>query len=71
MAVMLGKLYAALIDGGTAPDKATAAAEELAGYENRFAKLESDMLVLKWVTSTNAVLTLAVLVKLLVPGGHP
>jgi hypothetical protein len=29
--------------------KARAAAEELAGYENRFAKIETDLAVIKWM----------------------
>ena len=39
-------------------------AEEIAGYENRFAKLESDMAVLKWMVGTNIAVTLAVFGKL-------
>jgi hypothetical protein len=30
-------------------DKARAAAEELAGYESRFAKIETDLAVIKWM----------------------
>jgi hypothetical protein len=49
MAVMLSKTYDALIAAGAPEDKARAAAEELAGYEARFAKIETDLTVLKWM----------------------
>ena len=49
MAVMLSRTYDALIAAGAPDDKARAAAEELAGYESRFAKIETDLAVLKWM----------------------
>jgi len=49
MAVMLSRTYDALIAAGSPEDKARAAAEELAGYESRFAKIETDLAVLKWM----------------------
>jgi hypothetical protein len=39
MALQLGALRDALLDAGVAKDKADAAAEEVAGYENRLTKL--------------------------------
>jgi hypothetical protein len=47
MAVMLSKTYDALIAAGVPEDKARAAVEEPAGYESRFAKIETDLAVLK------------------------
>ena len=49
MAVMLSKTYDALIAAGAPEDKAREAAEELAGYESRFVKIETDLAVLKWM----------------------
>lgn len=49
MAVMLGSLYGALKEAGASEEKATKAAEELAGYDNRFAKPETDVAVVKWM----------------------
>jgi hypothetical protein len=49
MAVMLSKTYEAFIAAGAPEDKARAAAEELAEYERRFAKIETDLTVLKWM----------------------
>ena len=48
MAVMLSKTYDALLAAGAPEDKARAAAEELAGYESRFVKIETDPAVIKW-----------------------
>jgi hypothetical protein len=49
MAVMLSKTYDALVAAGAPEDKARDAAEELAAYENCFAKIETDLTVLKWM----------------------
>ena len=55
MALMLGQLYDAL-RAGNVPDKARAAAEEVANYEGEIAKLrieigeiKSDVRLLKWM----------------------
>lgn len=49
MAVVLAKTYDALIAAGAPEDEARDAAQELAGYENRFAKSETDLAVIKWM----------------------
>jgi hypothetical protein len=64
MAIMLSKLYAALRAANVPESAAREAAEEIAGYENRFVRLESDMAVLKWMVGTNIVITAAVFFKL-------
>lgn len=66
MAMMLAKTYAAFKAAGASEAEASAAAEEIAGYENRLAKVELDLAVLKWMVGTNLAITLAVLVKLFV-----
>jgi len=43
MTIMMSKLYAALRAGDVPEDKAAAAAEEAAAYENRFSKLDTDL----------------------------
>ena len=58
MTVMITELYDALRDAGATEDHARKAAETMAGFENRFGKIESDLLVLKWVTGTTFVLLL-------------
>ena len=66
MAIMMRKLYLALRHAGVGEDEASQAAEEVASYENRFAKMEGELLLLKWMVGFNLALTAAVLAKLLV-----
>jgi hypothetical protein len=66
MAVMLSKTYDALIAAGAPDDKARAAAEELAGYESRFVKVETDLAVLKWMVGVNLAASLSIVIKLFV-----
>jgi hypothetical protein len=65
MSVMLAELYDALKGAGAPEDQARKAAEAVATYENRFARIESDLLLLKWMVGTNTILTLSVLAILL------
>lgn len=65
MALQLGALRDALIDAGASPEKAKAAAEELAGYETRLASMDSRLILLTWMVGTNVVLTSGVLWRLL------
>jgi hypothetical protein len=58
MAIMISELYDALIAAGAPEEKARKAAETMAGFENRFAKIEADLLLLKWMTGTAIVLLL-------------
>jgi hypothetical protein len=46
MALQLGALREALIEGGASPEKANKAAEEVANYENRLANLERQISIL-------------------------
>jgi len=66
MAVMLSKTYDALIAAGAPDDKARAAAEELAGYESRFAKIETGLAALKWMVGVNLAASLSIVIKLFV-----
>ena len=49
MALMLSKTYDAFIAAGAPEDKARDAAEELAAYETRFATIEQDLAIIKWM----------------------
>jgi hypothetical protein len=66
MATMLGNVYAALVEAGASHETAQKAAEEVATYDARFARIEGDMLVLKWMSGTTLALVVAVLLKLFV-----
>jgi hypothetical protein len=69
MAVMMGNLYDALVKAGAGEETARKAAEEMAGYDNCFSKLEADVGLLKWTVGFNLAVTVAILGKLLV-GSH-
>lgn len=64
MPVMMEKLYDALRAGNVPDDKARAAAVEAANFENRLSKVESDLLVLKWMIGFNLAISVAILFKL-------
>jgi hypothetical protein len=70
MALQLGALREALIEGGTSPEKAAAAAEEVASYENRLASVETKLValggkveLLTWMVGFNLAMTATVLWK--------
>ncbi|HKM62900.1 MAG TPA: hypothetical protein VJY39_10455 [Acidisphaera sp.] len=63
MALQLGALRDALLEAGVSEDKARKAAEEMAGYENRLASIDTRLSVLTWMAGTNIALTVAVLFK--------
>jgi hypothetical protein len=69
MAGMMGNLYDALKSAGADDEKARKAAEEIAAYDNRFAKVESDVAILKWMVGFNIGLTLLVAGLVLRLGG--
>ena len=50
MTTMIAEVYDAFIAAGTPEDKAKAASQALADYENRLSKIDADLLVLKWMT---------------------
>ena len=65
MAMMLGSLYEALVSANVPGEKAQKAAEEVAAYENRLARIEADLSVLKWMVGFNIALVVGVLTLLL------
>ena len=61
MALQLGALREALIAAGAPAEKADKASEEVAGYENRVAGIETKLAVLTWMVAFNLATTVAVL----------
>ena len=49
MATMIMEVYEAFMDAGASEEKARAAARAIADDESRFAKIESDLIVFKWM----------------------
>jgi hypothetical protein len=62
--MMLSKTYDALVAAGAPEDKARAAAEELAAYETRFSKIETDLAVIKWMLGVNLAASLSIVIKI-------
>jgi hypothetical protein len=61
----MGALYDALRTAqGISEEAAKGAAEEVANYDNRIARIEASMEVMKWMVGTNITLTLLILGKL-------
>lgn len=65
MSTMISEVYSAFKEAGVSEEKASAAAEALANYQDRFNRLESDNRLLKWMVTVNVGLSLAILLKLL------
>ncbi len=63
MSTMISEVYDALKEAGASEEKARKAAEAVATYENRFARIESDLAVVKWMIGFNLAMTVAVLWK--------
>jgi len=62
---IITELYDALKDAGAAEEKARQAAETVAAYENRFAKIDADLGIGKWIVGVNLAATVAlVLIQL-------
>lgn len=66
MPLRLGHLYDALRSAqGINDEAARQAAEEVANYDNRLARVESRLDLLTWMVGVNIALTIGVLLKLL------
>ncbi len=65
MPLRMGALYDALLAAQVREPQAKLAAEEVATLWERLARVEADLLVIKWMVGTNVVLTMAVLGRLL------
>ena len=61
---MISQVYDALKEAGASDEKAKAAAQALANYENRFARIDTDLVLLKWMIGFNLAFTMAILWKL-------
>jgi len=63
MGMMISEVYEALKEAGASEGKARAAAESVAHFENRFTKIEADLLVLKWMLGVVIAGILSLVVK--------
>lgn len=72
MTTMIAEVYDALLAAGSPEDKARKAAEAIAAYENRFgaidqrfAKIEGDLNLLKWMVGFDLAATVGIILLLL------
>lgn len=70
MATMISEVYDALKEAGASEEKARKAAEVIANYENRFARIDERfvtmdgrLILLQWMLGFNLAMTLAILWK--------
>ena len=63
MATMISEVYDAFIAAGAPEDKARKAAEALADYENRFTRIEAELVVIKWMLGFVIALDIGILVR--------
>lgn len=62
MALMLSKTYDPLVAAGAPEGKAREAAEEIAGFENRLTRIETDIAIIKSKLETEVAAKIALLV---------
>jgi hypothetical protein len=67
---MISEVYDAFKEAGASEEKARKAAEAIAGYENRFAKIDERfaimdgrLVLLQWMLGFNLAMTIAILWK--------
>ncbi|HEX5846502.1 MAG: integrase [Rhodoplanes sp.] len=61
---MISEVYDAFIAAGAPEDKARKAAEALADYENRFNRIDAELVMLKWMVGFGIALNIAILTRL-------
>jgi hypothetical protein len=66
VATMISEVYDAFIASGAPEDKARKAAEALANYENRFSRIDAELVVLKWMVGFAIAIDIAILVRVFI-----
>ncbi len=74
MSLMMGSVYDAFRSANVPDDKARAAAQDIAQYDDRFNNVErrldvmkADMTLIKWMVGLNTALCVGILARLLMP----
>jgi hypothetical protein len=63
VATMISEVYDAFIAAGAPEDKARKAAEALADHDNRFTRIDAELLVMKWMVGFVIALDVAILIR--------
>ncbi len=61
MTTMIAEIYDALREAGASEEKSRKAAEAVAAYESRFARIDSDLALLKWMVGFNLAATVGLI----------
>ncbi len=61
MTTMISEVYDALISAGAPEDKARKAAESLTKNDDRLAKMEGEVMLIKWMIGFNLAISVALL----------
>jgi hypothetical protein len=64
MAIMMGKLYAALRAANVPDKEAIDAAEEVATFETRISEINANLRLLNWMVGFNLAISVAIATKL-------
>ncbi len=63
MSTIIVEVYEAFLSAGAPEEKAKAASKALAEHENRFTKIEADLLVLKWMVGASMAGIVSLVIK--------
>jgi hypothetical protein len=63
VSTMISEVYDAFIAAGAPEEKARKAAEALADHENRFSRIDAELIVLKWMVGFAIALNVAILTR--------
>jgi len=63
MSAIVKEVYDAFLEAGVSDEKATEAAKAIANYDSRFNKIESDLLLLKWMVGLVIVVEIVPILK--------
>ena len=63
MSAIVKEVYDAFIEAGVSENKSSEAAKAIANYDNRFNKIESYLLILKWMVALVIVVEILPILK--------
>lgn len=63
MSAIVKEVYDAFLEAGASEEKSTEAAKAIADYNTKFNKIETDLLVLKWMVGLVIIVEIAPILK--------
>ncbi len=65
MSTILKEVYDAFLEAGVSEQKSSEAAKAIANYDHRFTKIETDLLILKWMVGLVIIVNVPPMLKAL------